>query len=248
MAIIDCFTFFNEHDVLEMRFKELYTKVDRFVICEANITHAGKEKPWNLEKHQDRYKDYLDKVIYVKADLCVCDSRWEIENEHRRYIKAGLRDIQPTDYVLISDVDEIPDLTAPSLREGVFAQRHSYYSLDWFDPRIWRGTVGVYGWRFTSPYGPIDPQDCRNFRDILQPVGSGWHVGWLGNYDRAREKVENFGHSELDTEEFKEAGLTHCLFNHKHPDGTQLVYSPYSMIPCALDYPQHIAGNPNDQG
>jgi beta-1,4-mannosyl-glycoprotein beta-1,4-N-acetylglucosaminyltransferase len=40
--LIDCFTFFNELDMLECRLEYLYDKVDQFVLVEADITHSGK--------------------------------------------------------------------------------------------------------------------------------------------------------------------------------------------------------------
>ena len=49
--IIDTFMFFNEKELLELRLKYLNSVVDCFVIVEANITHQGKEKQWNLEKY-----------------------------------------------------------------------------------------------------------------------------------------------------------------------------------------------------
>ena len=66
--IYDCFTFFNELDILEIRLNTLYDTVDYFVIAEANKTHTGKEKDYVFEKNQARFSNFLDKIIYIKVD------------------------------------------------------------------------------------------------------------------------------------------------------------------------------------
>ena len=59
MRVFDCFTFFNELELLEFRFSILYDHVDHFVIAEANKTHTGKDKEFILEKNQDKFLTYL---------------------------------------------------------------------------------------------------------------------------------------------------------------------------------------------
>ena len=63
--IIDCFPFFNEFDILKIRFEELYDVVDYFVIVEADHTHTGKPKPWNFEENKFRYSQYASKIISI---------------------------------------------------------------------------------------------------------------------------------------------------------------------------------------
>ena len=46
--LIDSFIFFNEKELVELRIKYLEKTVDFFVVIEANITHQGKQKPWNF--------------------------------------------------------------------------------------------------------------------------------------------------------------------------------------------------------
>ncbi len=68
MKIYDCFTFFNELDLLEIRLEELYDCVDYFVIVEANKTFSGEEKEFILEKNLNRFKKWRKKIIYVKIE------------------------------------------------------------------------------------------------------------------------------------------------------------------------------------
>ena len=111
MKIFDCFKFFNEYEILDLRFMTLYDHVDHFVIVEANKTHTGKSKGFNFEERMNDYKDYLDKVIYIKIeDLPTYDRSdiWVPENFQRNCISRGLEGVaQPGDKIFVSDCDEI---------------------------------------------------------------------------------------------------------------------------------------------
>ena len=62
----DCFFFFNEFDLLEIRLNILDDYVDYFVIIEASTTFMGKPKEMNFANNKDRYKDFLHKIIYYE--------------------------------------------------------------------------------------------------------------------------------------------------------------------------------------
>jgi beta-1,4-mannosyl-glycoprotein beta-1,4-N-acetylglucosaminyltransferase len=66
--IYDCFNFFNELDVLEMRLNILYEYVDHFVIVESSVTHTGLPKEYFFEKNKERFSKFLDKIIHFKVD------------------------------------------------------------------------------------------------------------------------------------------------------------------------------------
>ena len=58
MKIIDCFIFYNEYNILLLRFTELYEIVNQFVIVEATSTHSGKKKELN-----ETFRSTMQKVI-----------------------------------------------------------------------------------------------------------------------------------------------------------------------------------------
>lgn len=66
MKIFDCFLFFNELDLLEIRLNTLYSEVDYFVIVESNRSFSDKEKDYILEKNIKRFEPFLNKIIYFK--------------------------------------------------------------------------------------------------------------------------------------------------------------------------------------
>ena len=112
MKIYDCFTFFNELDVLEMRLNILDKDVDYFVLVESNRTHSGKDKELIFQKNKTRFTDFSDKIIHIIVDDMPQSNdgnRWRLENFQREAIMRGLSKCSKDDIILISDLDEIPD-------------------------------------------------------------------------------------------------------------------------------------------
>ena len=66
--IIDCFLFFQELDILEIRLDYLDNYVDFFVVLESSTSFSGKDKEFILEKNLDRFSKYRNKLIYYKLD------------------------------------------------------------------------------------------------------------------------------------------------------------------------------------
>ena len=62
--IYDCFIFFNELELLELRLRELQSCVDFFVICEAPVTFRGKQKPLYYLENQSRFLEFKEKIIH----------------------------------------------------------------------------------------------------------------------------------------------------------------------------------------
>lgn len=67
MKIYDCFLFFNELELLELRLELLYPHVDYFIISECDHTFSGLKKPFYFDENKERYSKYLDKIIHVKV-------------------------------------------------------------------------------------------------------------------------------------------------------------------------------------
>ena len=112
MRIYDCFTFYNEFELLELRLKSLWNVADYFVIVEGNRTFTGKPKDFNFPKRAEEFKAFWSKIRFINADLSKVPFKgtgdWSIENAQRNAIMHGLNDAQPDDLIMISDLDEIP--------------------------------------------------------------------------------------------------------------------------------------------
>lgn len=126
--IFDCFTFFNELDILEVRLNELYNVIDRFVLVEATETFQGNPKPLYFLENRDRFKEFADKIIHIVVEFPARDLRgyvstrpadlnWAREHYQRDQIARGLTDAKPDDLIIVSDVDEI--IKAEALTQAV---------------------------------------------------------------------------------------------------------------------------------
>lgn len=219
MKIIDCFPFFNELDILEIRLNELYDSVDYFVLVEASKTQSLLDKPFYFEQNKERYSKFLDKIIHVKVEDCPQNSyTWEMENFQRNCITRGLNKIEKldsSDMVLISDLDEIPSREAIELIRksdlicgSIHMSFHAYY-FNMVALRPWVGTVFTKASLLTTN----TPQSFRKIKDNLQLLGEGrnlgWHLSWMGGCRKVWEKsfscIEPFDKSKIPNyEEFEE--------------------------------------------
>jgi len=67
MKIIDCFNFFNEFDIIELRFNILYPYVDKFIVVESSVTHTGISKPFYFDENISKFEKFLDKIEIFKV-------------------------------------------------------------------------------------------------------------------------------------------------------------------------------------
>lgn len=219
MKVYDCFSFFNEFDILEIRLQELWNSVDYFVLLEASTTFAGNKKEYIFEKNKDRFEKYMSKIRHIKLDDSIekqravfpreIDDTWVREKYQRYALKEGLYDLQPEDLVIISDCDEI---VRGDLVEMVKVDENDYdryllyithyqYKINYMKiqhpsrhpvPMITRGRV------FTNP------QQERSYAFFWNPKPkntveidhAGWHFTYFGNEEHCINKIKSFAHTE----------------------------------------------------
>ena len=63
MNIYDCFMYFDEDMLLDLRLNVLNDHVKKFVITEATYTHNGSKKKLNFDINN--YKKFRDKIIKI---------------------------------------------------------------------------------------------------------------------------------------------------------------------------------------
>ena len=203
--VYDCFSFFNELDLLEIRLNELNDVVDYFVISEGNQTHSGKDKEYIFEKNKDRYKKWESKIIYLKTDLTQINGSWAKENLQRNMLEKGLTKCKDNDIIILTDLDEIPSpevLQKYDINLGLSSleQRMYYYYFNNYISKWYCGKIFPYS------YFKEGKKRLTNIRNEV--VGSiengGWHFSYLGGVDKVIEKIEAFAHQEYNIPQYKD--------------------------------------------
>ena len=144
MKIFDCFTFNDELEILDIRLNILNKFVDKFIIVESKTNHQGNEKKVNFNINQ--FKKFKDKINYFLIDKIPSNySSWEIEGYQRNYISYGLNSCDKNDVIIISDIDEIPNLEKFNFNKMKrkfysFEQEHFMYKLNLERPVKWIGS------------------------------------------------------------------------------------------------------------
>ena len=174
MKIFDCFMFFDEEMILDLRFNILDPYVDFFVIVESKYLHNGKER--KLVFDIKKYKKFQNKIIYLIYDeipskvetINDIDSEdkksWKYtmnaiyrENGQRNYILNGLNSADDNDMIIVSDVDEIPNLEKVNFKRIynkiiLFKQDMTYYKFNLRMPNFkWTGTKACKKKYLTTP-------------------------------------------------------------------------------------------------
>jgi hypothetical protein len=195
--IYDCFIFDNELDLLEIRLNTLADVVDCFVLVEAETTHQGAPKPLHYLENKDRFAQF--NIIHHVADIKDCPCPYTREFAQRRSIKDALSEASGDDYILVTDVDEIPkpyavlEASGRKGRTSLWMQMYYFYLntpvigfKDWFQPQ------GV-------PFGELtDPQDLRNHEYQSKIENAGWHFSFCGNAENAVRKVQSYSHNDYN--------------------------------------------------
>ena len=220
--IYDCFLFFNELDLLELRLNELDDTVDRFVILESTETFSKKKKRLYYEENKDKFSKFKDKIIHVVVDdspeksetKTESQNRWAVEHFQRNCIERGLVNCNPEDVILISDIDEIPRKSSIASAVKIldnnkksivsFRQRFFYYYLNGLcvEGNLLSPWYGTTACRYEGFIGAekMRMTKARN-KNIVDDAG--WHFSYLGGLEKIVYKIESFSHSEFDNDNIK---------------------------------------------
>ena len=218
--IYDCFSFFNELDLLEIRLETLDKVVDKFVLAESNYTHTGKPKPLYYKINKARFAKFNDKIIHVispdpddpeRATRDVAYG-WLCENRQRnatiRAIETILKD---SDTLIISDLDEIPKpeaiIAASRWRGAIRLKQKQYcYFLNYrccTSPFWNNGTVVLSYKTFKdeSTYNKIPPLEALILEENREPTATKVRFarnssmvrdgGWHFSYIGGLEKISH---------------------------------------------------------
>ena len=252
MKIFDCFMYFDEEVVLDVRLNTLDKYVDYFVIVESSFTHKGDNK--NLMFNHNKFEKFKNKIIYLVYDkqpkgievVNENDSEGEKsrkyilnaalrENGQRNFIQNGLNKAEDNDIILISDVDEIPNLSEVNFNNIsekiiMFHQDMFYYKFDLKIPNLlWTGTKGCRKKYLLSPQWLRNVKDRKYFPfriDILFSEkkyssikfisNGGWHFSNIKTAEQIEYKLKSYlHHREFDEQSLSVEEIQNIIENKK---------------------------------
>jgi beta-1,4-mannosyl-glycoprotein beta-1,4-N-acetylglucosaminyltransferase len=207
--VYDCFIFYNELDLLEIRLNELNDVVDYFVLVEGEKTFQNTDKIlyYNENKDNENLIKFKDKIIHIIVSANQFnDYTWHNEEQQWISIQNGLINSDENDMIIVGALDEIPKAsTIKKLKEesfnsvGCLLQKFYYFFLDtkyeilhqgdfWYGnlitPRKFVGS-NLYHFFLENRNGNVAIND------------GGWHFSFMGDYKTAVNKVNSYSHTEF---------------------------------------------------
>ena len=239
MNIYDCFMYYDEDLLLDIRLNVLDKYVKKFVITEATYTHNGSKKKLNF--NIQNFIKFKDKIEYIIVDQQPPNIKKinkndapEISEEklilsgmardyyQRECLKKGLKNLDKDDLIIISDLDEIPNLENLKINEVknnivIFHQKMFYYKLNLlYDEFIWAGSKAVKYKNFISPqwlrnikskkysFWRLDVLfSKKKYSNLNYIKNGGWHFTCIRTPEDLEKKLLNFAHYY----EFEQSGL-----------------------------------------
>jgi|TARA_B100001057_G_scaffold159579_1_gene160244 beta-1,4-mannosyl-glycoprotein beta-1,4-N-acetylglucosaminyltransferase len=231
--------YFDEDLLLDLRLNSLNKYIKKFVITEATYTHNGNKKKLNFDINN--FKKFKDKIEYIVVDTQPQNILKLVEGEsrdkrgeklilngmardyfQRENLAKGLREAANEDLILISDLDEIPNLDSLNFSDiknniVIFEQKMFYYKLNLFySDFIWQGTKATKSKNFLSPQwlrnikGKKYPKwridtffSKKRYCNLIFVKNGGWHFTCLRTAEELEKKLLNFAHHY----EYEESGL-----------------------------------------
>ena len=257
MAIYDCFQYFNEDHIVDLRLNILNKYVDYFVISESTKTHQGKNKRINFDikkfsKFKNKIKfivaDYKDEINFINHT----GGESPVEQHQRNTLIEGLKNASSQDLLILSDSDEIPDLTKlPEINNKkkyiAFSQKMFMYKLNLqnLNENDWIGS------KITKVKNLKSMQDLRNLKFKKFPfwridkigqqiIHGGWHFSFLQTPEQIMEKIRSFSHGEFYNEKLDIKEIERKILKNEDifERGTKL-----RKISIDNSYPEYLLNN-----
>mgnify|MGYP001242718125 CR=1 FL=1 len=232
MKVYDCFMFFDENLVLELRLNLLDKYVDYFVIVESKYNHKGEAKRLNFDIK--KFKKFEQKIIYIIYDQQPSDlykfekedtkhdidskyifNAYKRENAQRNLISQGLKNASQDDLIIISDVDEIPNLEKINFNKIkneilIFRQDMFYYKFNLKLSNFkWTGSKACKMKKLISPQWLRSIKDKKfafyrfdtffsstKYRNLKFIEDGGWHYTNMKNAKEIEHKLKSYLHHQ----------------------------------------------------
>ena len=259
MAIYDCFQFFDEEHILDLRLNILNKFVDFFVFVESTTDHQGKPKKLNFDSK--KFKKFNNKIIYIVVD----DTEEAIKKPHiggeslveqhqRNSLMRELKNCIDDDLIILSDVDEIPDLNKlnkfDKRKYAVFSQKMFNYKINLLNEteNNWHGSKICLKKNLKSP------QWLRNLKFKKYPFwridkpknlqiieNGGWHFSYLQSPENISKKIKSFAHGEFNKVNFTDEKTIEEKIKMEKDIFDRNI--SYKKVPLDDSFPKYIVDN-----
>ncbi len=236
--VFDCFLFYNELEILELRLNELDPYVDFFVLAEAEETFRGNKKPMIFHENRKRFSKFLPKIKYVPIRGHIeAEKPFDREQMQRDHLAYGIMDANENDIILLSDVDEIP--RGPSIRRmalPVLKRKAEYLGAVMTEYQFFMNRFTRYflGTMLTTRHfmNTHTFAQLRALRPHTRQINNaGWHFTSLGGLDRYIEKLAAYSLVERDTPE------------ERHPEHFKALVNKGPFVDIDETFPQFVQDN-----
>ena len=263
MKIFDCFMYFDEDLLLNLRLNILYDYVDKFIILEAKEDHQGNKR--DLKFKINNFSKFSEKIKYIPLEKIEIDPKIKIKkNWHeghlrdqsmRNSIAKYLNDANPDDWIIISDLDEIPNPIKlnkfkSKYKYAFFEQKFFYYKFNIINS----SNQNWYGSRICVKKYLKSPQWLRDIKTKKRPfwkfykarepqliMDGGWHFSFLKNSIDISKKIKSYAHQEYHLEKYTDIKKIEEKLNQKS-DLFDRDYK-YEKIDLNQDFPEYILKN-----
>ena len=258
--IYDCVTFYDENLQINLRLNILNDYVEKFVICESRFDHKGNKKDLNFKINE--FNEFKDKIIYLVLDKQFpnISDPWTTQAYQREFLFKGLDFLNPNDYVMFSDPDEIPRpelLVDINLKEkfGIFMQKMFCYKLNIYNQyeSPWEGTRIAKKKNLNSINYLRQKIKAKNLKYSFLRIDKeknikifndgGWHFNYLLNAEMISKKLKTFAHTEFNNVKYTDIEKINYNINN-FKDLFQRGHK-YQKIEIDSNYPDYIVKNIN---
>ena len=230
MKIFDCFMFYDEEMLLDIRLNTLDKFIDKFIVVESTFTHSGKKRDllFDIKKFQ-KFKDKINYFVVeslpkgiesinsydsddIKESKIILNA-YKREHHQRNSISNLLKSAEPNDQIIISDVDEIPNLENTNFNDIknkiiLFNQKMFYYKFNLILENMnWHGSKSCKMKDLISPQWLRDVKDKKyplwridaffsekKYNDVFFVEEGGWHFTNIKTPEEIDKKLRSYLH------------------------------------------------------
>jgi beta-1,4-mannosyl-glycoprotein beta-1,4-N-acetylglucosaminyltransferase len=238
--------FFDELELLDLRFNYLSPIVDRFVLVESTKTFSLRDKPLFFEENKSLFSEFLPKIEHVVIEDFSDTDPWGNEKKQRNGIMRGLTRCSDEDIIICSDCDEIPRIEAMAGFDERgplmgFKQDVYYYYFNGLTNMQWCGSK-LSRYKDLVKASPYEyRQTCLGGTDLMIFNG-GWHFSYLGSPEKIARKIQAFSHQEYNLPEFTDPEKIQERVN----DGADIFSrenNPIRYVPLDSSFPWYLLEN-----